>query len=109
MKKAFGDYPKIWGLKRPDPNIDHRRVPNLQTFFKRSGAAAPMPVDSALYLPGDIVTVMLPGNLPHIALVSDQMAGGGSNALVVHNIGAGARIEDMLTAFQITGRYRFPA
>lgn len=107
MKAAFGDYPKTWGLKRPDTNIDHRRVPNLQTFFKRKGAAKPIPSDPINYRPGDIVTVMLPGNLPHIALVADQMTGDGSRLLVIHNIGGGARMEDMLTAFQITGRYRF--
>ncbi len=107
MKAAFGDYPKTWGLKRPDTNIDHRRVPNLQTFFKRKGAAKPIPSDPIDYRPGDIVTVMLPGNLPHIALVADQMTGDGSRPLVIHNIGGGARMENMLTAFQITGRYRF--
>jgi uncharacterized protein len=107
MKQAFGDYPKTWGLKRTDPNIDHRRVPNLQVFFKRKGAAKQIPSDPGEYLPGDIVTVMLPGNLPHIALVSDQMTDDGSRPLVIHNIGGGARMEDMLTAFQITGRYRF--
>jgi uncharacterized protein len=107
MKQAFGDYPKTWGLKRTDPNIDHRRVPNLQMFFKRMGAEKPIPSDPGEYLPGDIVTVMLPGNLPHIALVSDQMSEDGSRPTVIHNIGGGARMEDMLTAFQITGRYRF--
>lgn len=109
MKQAFGDYPKMWGLKRPDPNIDHRRVPNLQTFFKRKGAVKPVPSDPRGYQPGDIVTVMLPGNLPHIALVADQMTEDGSRPLVIHNIGGGARMEDMLTAFQLSGRYRFPS
>lgn len=109
MKSAFGDYPKMWGLKRTDSNIDHRRVPNLQTFFKRRGAEKPLPDDSGGYQPGDIVTVMLPGNLPHIALVAEKMSEDGSRALVIHNIGGGARMEDMLTAFEITGRYRYSA
>lgn len=107
MKSAFGAYPKMWGLKRTDSNIDHRRVPNLQTFFKRKGAAKPVPDDPGAYQPGDIVTVMLPGNLPHIALVADQMSDDNSRPLVIHNIGGGAHMEDMLTAFEITGRYRY--
>ena len=73
MKRAFGDYPKTWGLKRTDPNIDHRRVPNLQIFFKRRNAVRPVSIDPSDNQPGDIVTVMLLGNLPHIALVADQM------------------------------------
>jgi uncharacterized protein len=109
MRKAFDDYPKIWGLKRPDPNIDHRRVPNLQTFFKRKSAAKPVSPDPSQYHPGDIITVMLPGNLPHIALLADQVSVDQSRPLVIHNIGGGVRMEDMLTVFQITGRYRYPA
>ncbi len=107
MRQAFGDYPQIWGLKRPDPNIDHRRVPNLQTYFRRSGAAKPVTSAAADYLPGDIITQMLPGNLPHMALVADEMSADQSRCLVVHNIGRGAQLEDTLVAFDITGHYRF--
>ena len=107
MKRAFGDYPKTWGLKRTDPNIGRRGVPNLQIFFKRRNAVRPVSIDPSDYQPGDIVTVMLPGNLPHIALVADQLSNDGATPLVIHNIGGGARMEDMLTAFRITGRFQF--
>ena len=109
MKRAFGQYPKIWGLKRPDPNIDHRRVPNLKVFLKRSGAYRPVTSNASDYQPGDMVTQMLPGNLPHIALVSDVMSEDPSRPLVIHNIGGGARMEDTLFAYELTGHYRLPA
>lgn len=107
MKSSFVSYPKQWGLKRPDPNIDHRRVPNLQTLFRRKGASLPVTNDPAGYRPGDLVTQMLPGNLPHIAIVSDRRSADGSRPLVIHNIGKGAREEDGLFAFPVTGHYRF--
>ena len=107
MKQHFRAYPKIWGLKSPDRNIDHRRVPNLQTFFRRKGAAMPVSDRPSDYLPGDIVSQMLPGNVPHIALVTQQMSADGERPLLVHNIGTGTRREDLLFAFKITGRYRF--
>jgi uncharacterized protein len=107
MAANFSAYPAIWGLKRADRNIDHRRVPNLRKFLERRGAALPVPDDVGEFLPGDLVTQMLPGNLPHIAIVTRSLAADGRTPLVVHNIGAGARIEDTLTAFAITGRYRF--
>lgn len=101
MKANFASYPKNWGLSRTDANIDHRRVPNLQTLLTRAGAKLPEDTD---YQPGDIVTSMLPGNLPHIMIVSDRTAADGP--LVIHNIGAGAREEDALKRFPITGHYR---
>ncbi|HZW48085.1 MAG TPA: DUF1287 domain-containing protein [Microvirga sp.] len=107
MKASFAAYPKQWGLKGPDPNIDHRRVPNLQTLFKRIGASLPVTSDPADYRPGDLVTQMLPGNLPHIAIVSDRRSADGTRPLVIHNIGRGAREEDGLFAFPVTGHYRF--
>ncbi|SCY20123.1 DUF1287 domain-containing protein [Microvirga guangxiensis] len=107
MKSSFALYPKQWGLKRPDPNIDHRRVPNLQTLFRRKGASLPVTADPADYRPGDLVTQMLPGNLPHIAIVSDRRSADGKRPLVIHNIGAGTREEDGLFAFPVTGHYRF--
>lgn len=107
MKSSFALYPKQWGLKRPDPNIDHRRVPNLQTLFRRKGASLPVTADPADYRPGDVVTQMLPGNLPHIAIVSDRRSADGKRPLVIHNIGAGTREEDGLFAFPVTGHYRF--
>jgi uncharacterized protein len=109
MKRSFAAYPKIWGLSRADPNIDHRRVPNLRTFFKRKGAELPVSAVGADYLPGDLVTQMLPRNLPHIAIVSNRLNPDQSRPLVIHNIGGGARIEDTLLTYEITGRYRYPA
>lgn len=108
MRAAFSAYPSIWGGKRPDRNIDHRRVPNLETFFKRKGAALGVVDDPAAYRPGDLVTQRLPGNLPHIAIVTGRMTPDGQRPLVVHNIGAGAKVEDTLFAFGIVGHFRFP-
>jgi uncharacterized protein YijF (DUF1287 family) len=105
MRTNFSRYPRSWGLSRPDRNIDHRRVPNLQAFFRRRGRAltAESPADFA---EGDLVTQMLPGNLPHIAIVTGQTGPSGA-PLVVHNIGGGTRLEDRLLDFPVTGRYRF--
>jgi uncharacterized protein len=105
MKQAFHAYPRLWRLSRPDPNIDHRRVQNLATFFTRHGTVLPTSSDARDYTPGDIVTWRLPGGQPHIGLVSDQERDG--RRLVVHNIGSGAKLEDILFAYQITGHYRF--
>ena len=107
MTRAFAAYPRIWGLERPDASIDHRRVPNLQTYFRRQGAEAAATRDPRDYAAGDLVTWMLPGNLPHIGLVSDRRSADGERPLIVHNIGNGPEIEDMLLAFPITGHYRY--
>ena len=108
MKANFVAYPKNWGLKRPDRNIDHRRVPNLETFFQRKGWAQPLPRKSMDFRPGDIVSQRLPGGLPHIGIVSDKMNRDGAHPLVIHNIGAGAREEDVLYAFKINSHFRAP-
>ncbi len=107
MRKAFSAYPPLWGLKRADRNIDHRRVPNLQTFFTRAGAALSIDRDGADYRAGDIVSQMLPGNLPHIGIVADARSADGAHPLLVHNIGAGVRLEDLLFAYPLTGHYRY--
>jgi uncharacterized protein len=107
MARAFAAYPKLWGLARPDPNIDHRRVPNLQRYFERSGAARPVSQRAEDYRTGDLVTWLLPGNLPHIGLVIDRRSADGARPLVAHNIGRGPEVEDMLFAFRITGHYRY--
>ena len=104
MKADFAAYPKMWGLKTTDRNIDHRRVPNLQTLFKRIGAQV-----EGEYLPGDVVSWMLPGNLPHIGVISDRRSADGLRPLVLHNIGAGAQEEDRLFDFPVTGHYRIGA
>ena len=107
MRTAFASYPHSWGLSRPDPSIDHRRVPNLQTYLRRRGAQLPVTADAPEYLPGDLVTWMLPGNLPHIGLVTDQRSPDGRRPLVAHNIGRGPEVEDMLFSFPVTGHYRY--
>lgn len=101
MKAAFSSYPQTWGLKRPDRNIDHRRVGNLRRLFERVGAE----VAGDGFMAGDIVSVTLPGNLPHVMILSDR-AGPSGQPFVLHNIGAGAREEDRLGAYPMTGHYR---
>lgn len=107
MRKAFSVYPRKWGLSKPDPNIDHRRVPNLMTFFNRHGTSLPVTNNADDYKPGDIVTWNLPDGRPHIGLVSNK-AGAERHPLIVHNIGLGAQLEDMLFTYTITGHYRYP-
>jgi uncharacterized protein YijF (DUF1287 family) len=109
MRDNFNKYPskRIWGLSTTDRNIDHRRVPNLQTFFSRHGTSLPVSSNPSSYQAGDIVTWMLPGNLPHIGIVIDKYSDGEKRPLIVHNIGAGTVIEDMLFDHTITGHYRF--
>jgi uncharacterized protein YijF (DUF1287 family) len=105
MKNNFSNYPKIWGLKRPDKNIDHRRVPNLQTFFERNGWSISLSDQISKFKAGDIVTCMVPPELPHIMIVSDRV-NRKKIPLVIHNIGTGTREEDLLFKFQLTGHYR---
>lgn len=108
MKRAFSAYPKRWGLSRPDPNIDHRRVLNLITFFQRRGKALPVTRDPANFRPGDIVTCTVPPNLPHIMIVSDIASRADPQRyLIIHNIGQGARAEDRLFEFPLTGHFRY--
>jgi uncharacterized protein YijF (DUF1287 family) len=105
MKANFTQYPQKWGLRKPDPNIDHRRVANLMKWFERQGKTA---ADG--FLPGDIVAWDLNGNgLLHIGVVSDVNSADGKRRLVVHNIGRGAQQEDVLLSWKIIGHYRpFP-
>jgi hypothetical protein len=104
MARHFSDYPQMWGLRRPDPNIDHRRVPNLMRYFTRRGKSL---ARDAAYLPGDVVAWRLPNGLYHIGVVSTRAGPRPPDYLVVHNIGAGARSEDVLRAFRIIGHYRW--
>jgi uncharacterized protein YijF (DUF1287 family) len=105
MRANFAAYPKLWGLRATDRNIDHRRVPNLAAWFTRRGAALDASDDAADYRAGDLVTWMLPGNLPHIGIVSERRVDG--RPLILHNIGAGAALDDILFAYPITGHYRY--
>jgi uncharacterized protein len=105
MHSAFSAYPKRWGLTRPDKNIDHRRVPNLQTFFARQAAKLPLSSVPQDWKPGDIFTSLIDNRLPHIGIVSNRKTG--NRPLVIHNIGGGAREEDMLFSHPLTGHYRW--
>jgi len=104
MEREFRAYPQNWGLRHTDRNIDHRRVPNLMTYFRRQGKALPL---DAPYEPGDIVAWRLPNGLHHIGVVSSRPAPRRSHQLVVHNIGRGAELEDVLHSFQKLGHYRW--
>jgi hypothetical protein len=105
MRKNFATYPQQWKLKKPDPNIDHRRVLNLETYFTRAGKAVAITDNPADYLPGDVVSWRLANGLPHIGLVGANKTRDG-RPLVIHNIGAGARLEDVLFSFKIAGHFR---
>lgn len=108
MKSNFALYPRKWGLKKPDTNIDHRRVPNLMVFFERQGAAHPVTDDARDYKPGDVVTWDLSGGLTHIGIVVAVPSEADEQRLqIVHNIGAGPKMEDVLFNWKITGHYRF--
>lgn len=104
MRRNFAAYPRKWGLTRPDPSIDHRRVPNLARFLARMGAALPVPADGKGWQPGDIFT-SAPGTATHIGIVSDVP--GARGPMILHNIGRGAREEDALLDWPITGRFRW--
>ncbi|MBZ0274096.1 DUF1287 domain-containing protein [bacterium] len=106
MRRAFSKYPRTWGAAAPDPNIDHRRVPNLMTFFARNGAVLPKSTDAADYTPADIVAWRLPNGLTHIGILVERGAHG--RPLAVHNIGAGPQKEDVLFEWEIIGHYRWP-
>ncbi len=107
MASHFSAYPKFWGSKAVDANIDHRRVPNLQAFFSRRHARLEVSDAPDAYLPGDLVTQMVSGRLPHIVIVSDRRSADGRRPLIIHNIGAGAKEEDGLFGHPITGHYRY--
>jgi uncharacterized protein YijF (DUF1287 family) len=106
MKKNFSVYPKKWGRREPDPNIDHRRVPNLMTFFERRGASLPMTRRGADYRPGDVVAWDLGGGVTHIGVVVAQPSGA-AKPWIVHNIGAGPKREDVLFDWKQIGHYRY--
>ena len=104
MLKSFGAYPRSWGLRRPDSNIDHRRVLNLMKYFERRGKKLPL---NGPYQPGDVVAWRLPGGLLHIGVVAEDRVPRTDRFYMIHNIGEGARKEDVLHAFEIIGHYRW--
>ncbi|MFC2103678.1 DUF1287 domain-containing protein [Bacteroidota bacterium] len=107
MKANFDEYPNIWGLTKPDKNIDHRRVPNLMTLFKRKGTVKPITENPEDYSPGDIVCWNLGGGVTHTGIVVHKKSYDGLRNLIVHNIGAGQVLEDCLFDFKIIGHYRY--
>ncbi|MFI5113797.1 MAG: DUF1287 domain-containing protein [Terriglobales bacterium] len=108
MVQNFSAYPQKWkwGVGKPDSNIDQRRVPNLMVFFQRKGEALPITNRANDYSPGDLVTYDLGGNVPHIGIVVDHKGGSG-RYMIVHNIGQGPKMEDVLFNWRITGHYRY--
>ena len=106
MKSNFSHYPRKWGMKAPDPNIDHRRVPNLMRFFECRGAAVKISKNSKDYHPGDLVAWNLGKGILHIGIVSGRQTPD-RMPLVIHNIGRGAQEENILFQFEIIGHYRY--
>jgi uncharacterized protein YijF (DUF1287 family) len=109
MLQNFSAYPRswLWLLARPDSNIDHRRVPNLMVFFQRKGQSLPISTRTEDYSPGDLVTWDLGGGVPHIGIVIDRKAPQTGRYMIVHNIGQGPKMEDVLFNWKITGHYRY--
>lgn len=109
MLQNFAAYPnkRRWLLSHPDSNIDHRRVPNLMVFFRRKGESLPITDRDADYAPGDLVTWNLGGDVPHIGIVVDQKSPASGRYMIVHNIGEGPKMEDVLFNWKITGHYRY--
>lgn len=107
MRGNFKIYPQRWGHSRPDKNIDHRRVPNLMTFFTRHGTVKKVTSDPKDYMPGDIVCWDLGGGITHIGMVINMRSSDNQRYLIVHNIGAGQVAEDMLFEYTIIGHYQY--
>lgn len=108
MQRSFSSYPQKWGLKKPDKNIDHRRVPNLMKYFERQGKKCAVSKKAEDYRPGDLVTCIVPPNLPHIMIVADAFSPADpERRMIIHNIGQGAKLEDRLFDFEITGHFRY--
>jgi len=107
MAKHFSLYPKKWGMTKPDANIDHRRVPNLQFYFTRFGKSLGVSPEASDYKTGDLVTWMIGGKLPHIGIVTNRKSADGKRHLLVHNVGNGQVLEDCLFSYPISGHYRY--
>ena len=109
LKANFSLYPNLkkWGLKKPDTNIDHRRVPNLEVFFTRKGKKLEVSNNPNDYKTGEIVTWMINGKLPHIGIVTHKKSADGKRPLLVHNVGGGQVLEDCLFSYEIVGHFRY--
>lgn len=107
MARHFSVYPQKWQRSGPDSNIDHRRVPNLMTYFERQGSAQPITNNAQDYLPGDVVAWELNGGATHIGLMTNILSATHGGFQVVHHIGGGVAVEDVLFAWRIIGHYRY--
>lgn len=107
MKANFSKYPKKWGLKKTDTNIDHRRVPNLMNFFERKGTVLIKSTNASDYKPGDIVCWDLGGGITHIGIVVNRKSADNKRYMIVHNIGGGQVLADCLFSYTIIGHYRY--
>jgi uncharacterized protein len=107
IKTNFSKYPNTWGLKKPDTNIDHRRVPNLMVFFTRKGKDKLISTEAVDYIPGDIVCWNLGGEITHIGIVVNKKSDDQQRYLIVHNIGGGQQLADCLFSYKIIGHYRY--
>ncbi|MFY7742361.1 MAG: DUF1287 domain-containing protein [Flavobacterium sp.] len=109
LKANFSKYPNLkkWGLKKPDTNIDHRRVPNLEVFFERKGEKLAVTQNPLDYKTGDLVTWMIGDKLPHIGIVTHKKSADGKRNLIVHNVGGGQVLEDCLFSWKIVGHFRY--
>ncbi|WP_026976984.1 DUF1287 domain-containing protein [Flavobacterium tegetincola] len=107
MKANFSKYPKTWGLRKTDTNIDHRRVPNLETFFSRKGQKLAVTNNPSDYKTGEMVTWMIGGKMPHIGIVTHLKSRDGKRFLIVHNLGGGQVLEDCLFSYEIVGHFKF--
>jgi hypothetical protein len=109
MLQNFGAYSRKWHWlsAAPDSNIDHRRVPNLMVFFSRKGESLPITNRSEDYSPGDLITWDLGGGVPHIGILVDRKSPQSGRYMIVHNIGQGPKMEDVVFHWKITGHYRY--
>lgn len=109
MKANFTKYPNLkkWGMTKPDTNIDHRRVPNLETFFERNGEKLPVTQNASDYKTGEIVTWMINGKLPHIGIITKVKSADGQRNMIVHNVGGGQVLEDCLFDYAIVGHFKY--
>lgn len=107
MTRARAEYSNRWGSRGTDTNIDHRRVLNLMTYFQRQGKSLSITDSRADYLPGDVVAWQLSEGVEHIGIVINLLSDADKHYLIVHNIGAGARVEDALMSWKIIGHYRY--
>jgi hypothetical protein len=107
MVSNFEKYPKIWGLKKPDTNIDHRRVPNLEVFFSRKGKKLIVSENPNDYKTGEIVTWLIGGKLPHIGIITNKKSSDKKRPMIVHNVGGGQVLEDCLFDYEIVGHFKY--